>query len=33
MCDTCRRHHPELYADKPAAKPAKVVKKAAPKKK
>jgi hypothetical protein len=32
MCQTCRRHHPELYADKPAAKPAKV-KKASPKKK
>jgi hypothetical protein len=36
MCQTCRRHHPELYADKPvdkpAAKPA-TVKKALPKKK
>ena len=21
MCQTCRRHHPELYVDKPAAKP------------
>jgi hypothetical protein len=21
MCSTCRRHHPELYKDKPAAKP------------
>jgi hypothetical protein len=20
MCQTCQRHHPELYADKPAAK-------------
>jgi hypothetical protein len=32
MCQTCRRHHPELYVDKPAAKPEKV-KKAPPKKK
>jgi hypothetical protein len=32
MCKTCRRHHPELYADKPAAKP-KTTKKAVPKKK
>ncbi len=23
MCQTCRRHHPELYTDKPAEKPAK----------
>jgi hypothetical protein len=30
MCDTCRRHHPELYKDKPEAKPGK---KATPKKK
>jgi hypothetical protein len=30
MCDTCRTHHPELYKDKPEAKPRK---KAAPKKK
>jgi hypothetical protein len=30
MCDTCRRHHPELYTDKPEVKP---VKKAIPKKK
>jgi hypothetical protein len=30
MCNTCRRHHPELYTDKPEAKPAK---KATPKKK
>jgi hypothetical protein len=22
MCQTCRKHHPELYTDKPAAKPA-----------
>jgi hypothetical protein len=21
MCQTCRKHHPELYTDKPAAKP------------
>lgn len=21
MCQTCRRHHPELYVDKPTAKP------------
>jgi hypothetical protein len=32
MCQTCRRHHPELYVDKPAPKPAKA-KKAPPKKK
>jgi hypothetical protein len=32
MCQTCRKHHPELYVDKPAAKPA-PAKKAAPKKK
>jgi len=32
MCQTCRRHHPELYSDKAAAKPVKE-KKAAPKKK
>ena len=31
MCQTCRRHHPELYVDKPAAKPEKV--KGAPAKK
>jgi len=30
MCKTCRRHHPELYTDKPVAKPGK---KATPKKK
>ncbi len=24
MCQTCRRHHPELYVDNPAAKPGKV---------
>jgi len=29
MCKTCRRHHPELYTDKPAAKPGKE-KKASP---
>ena len=23
MCKTCKTHHPELYADKPAAKPKK----------
>jgi hypothetical protein len=23
MCQTCRRHHPELYTDKPVAKPKK----------
>jgi hypothetical protein len=34
MCQTCRRHHPELYTDKPAPKAEPVkVKKAAPKKK
>jgi hypothetical protein len=33
MCNTCRRHHPELYTDKPAAKPAAPAKKAPPKKK
>jgi len=32
MCQTCKRHHPELYVDKPAAKPEKE-KKAPPKKK
>jgi predicted heme/steroid binding protein len=32
MCNTCRRHHPELYTDKPVAKPGKE-KKAPPKKK
>jgi len=31
MCQTCRRHHPELYVDKPS-KPEKA-KKAPPKKK
>lgn len=29
MCKTCRTHHPELYADKPAAKPAPAKKEAA----
>jgi hypothetical protein len=23
MCKTCRTHHPELYTDKPGAKPKK----------
>jgi hypothetical protein len=32
MCQTCRRHHPELYHDKSASKPTKV-KKTPPKKK
>jgi len=32
MCQTCRRHHPELYADKPAAKPKKEKKPPAKKK-
>ena len=33
MCQTCRRHHPELYVDKPEPKPKlPKVKKAAPKK-
>ncbi len=32
MCQTCRRHHPELYTDKPAAKSEKE-RKAASKKK
>jgi hypothetical protein len=32
MCKTCRSHHPELYTDKPVAKPGKK-EKAAPKKK
>jgi hypothetical protein len=32
MCQTCRRHHPELYVGKPAAKPEKG-KKASPEKK
>jgi hypothetical protein len=32
MCQTCRRHHPELYHDKPVSKPEKV-KKTPPKKK
>jgi len=26
MCKTCRRHHPELYVDKSAARPEKVKK-------
>ena len=33
MCKTCRRHHPELYVDKPEAKPEEKAKKATPKKK
>ena len=32
MCQTCRRHHPELYVNKPAAKPGKA-KEAKPSKK
>jgi hypothetical protein len=32
MCNTCKRHHPELYTDKPIEKPGKE-KKASPKKK
>jgi hypothetical protein len=32
MCKTCRKHHPELYTDKPAVMPDKA-KKATPKKK
>jgi len=32
MCKTCERHYPELYTDKPVAKPGKE-KKASPKKK
>jgi len=32
MCQTCRQHHPELYADKPASMPKKE-KKIAPKNK
>ncbi len=33
MCQTCRKHHPELYVDKPAAKPAPATPKKAPAKK
>lgn len=32
MCKTCRKHHPELYIDKPEEKPEKA-KKATPAKK
>jgi hypothetical protein len=32
MCNTCKTHNPELYPDKPIAKPKKA-KKAPPKKK
>lgn len=32
MCNTCRTHHPELYTDKPAAKPEKAKKTPAKKK-
>jgi hypothetical protein len=32
MCKTCRKHHPELYTDKPAEKPQKAKKTAAKKK-
>jgi hypothetical protein len=32
MCQTCRKHHPELYTDKPEEKPAKEKKAPAKKK-
>lgn len=32
MCGTCRKHHPELYTDKPAAAPKKAAKAPAKKK-
>ena len=32
MCKTCRTHHPELYLDKPEAKPKKAAKAPAKKK-
>lgn len=33
MCQTCRRHHPELYVDKPEKKPEEKEKKTPVKKK
>ena len=32
MCNTCRKHHPELYLDKPEAKPEKAAEAPAKKK-